>query len=75
MTYPINAITEFRKEYWFLSNYFNAPIRINGLVFPTNEHAFAAFKTTDLSMRAAIARLPTPGDAKKRGRQLALRPD
>lgn len=69
------AIDSFRGPNYFLSNYFGAPISVNGLVFPTNEHAFAAFKTTDLTLRAYIAQLPTPGEAKKHGRALALRPD
>lgn len=68
------AINSFRDEFAFLSNFFAAPIRINGLCFPTNEHAFVAFKTTNLALRAEIARIPTAGKVKRFGHKLPLRP-
>lgn len=73
--FPINAITEFQKEHWFLSNSSNAPISVNGIVYPSNEHALAAMQTIDLGLRAAIAQLPTPSAAADRAKQLSVRPD
>lgn len=57
----------------FLSNFYPAPVTYEGLRFPTVEHAFQAAKTTDVILRQVIARLPTPGLAKKHGRVLMLR--
>ena len=60
-------INQFRGIYSFLSNFFASPIKdaATGLVFPTNEHYFQAKKFVDLEVQARIARLPTPGAAKK----------
>lgn len=75
-------ISSFSGAHRFLSNYYHAPIRLagehfgeRGLTFPTNEHAFAACKTLDPSLRVQIASLPTPGDAKRFGRHISLRTD
>lgn len=75
-------IADFRGRYWFLSNYFSAPILLtgahfgpSGIVFPTNEHAFAACKTFDLHLRQQIAAQRTPGEAKRLGRGVQLRDD
>lgn len=61
-------IESFRGKHRFLSNYAPSPVRLNDVVYPTAEHAFAAFKTTEVAMRAAIAQLPTPGAARNVGR-------
>mgnify|MGYP001189163037 CR=1 FL=1 len=59
----------------FLSNYADSPITIEGITYPTVEHAFAAAKTRDRALRARIAAAPTPGIAKRMGRTLRLRDD
>lgn len=71
----MNAITEFSGENEFLSNFFENWIWWKGLEFPTNEHAFVAAKTLDKKLRKKIAHIPTPGQAKRFGRQLELRSD
>lgn len=75
------VISTFRGPYRFLSNYYEAPIILrgpnmgpDGIIFPTNEHAFAALKTLDVQMRRDISRLKTPGDAKAAGRSKRLVP-
>jgi ribA/ribD-fused uncharacterized protein len=68
-------IARFDGEYAFLSNFHPAPLRYGGLTWLTVEHAFQAYKTTDQAIRLRIYSLPTPGEAKKAGRSLALRPD
>jgi ribA/ribD-fused uncharacterized protein len=71
------VIDRFSREYAFLSNFYPLPQRMvdgMGVAYPTAEHAFQASKTLDLEERQRIAALPTPGDAKRAGRQLALRP-
>ena len=69
-------INQFRGQYDFLSNFYDSPIeRLNGRSFPTAEHAYQAYKTLDEEQRDWIAGLRTPGEAKRAGRQIDLRPD
>ena len=57
-----------------LSNFYAAPINFNDVVYPTNEHYFQAMKTDDLTQREAVRLCATPGDAKRAGRKVALKP-
>ena len=50
-----------------------SPVDFEGEVYPTVEHAFAAAKTLDPTEREVIRLAPRPGDAKRLGRQVALR--
>jgi ribA/ribD-fused uncharacterized protein len=55
-----------------------APVLIQddyGIVYPSVEHAYQAQKTVDLTLRREIANLVKPGDAKRRGAALPLRPN
>ena len=76
---PSDAITSFRGEFFFLSNYFMpSPVEMYGITFPSVEHAFAAAKLDpnggvhdrDTVMRKMmeIAACPKPNDAKRMGR-------
>lgn len=70
------AITNFSGRYGFLSNFY--PSRIladDGITYPSVEHAFQAHKTNSLDARRVIAGLTTPGQAKRAGRRVTLRPD
>jgi ribA/ribD-fused uncharacterized protein len=69
------AITSFSGKHAFLSNFHLSHIIVDGIVFPTVEHAFQAAKTRARSEKKAIASLPTPGQAKRAGRHVALRPN
>lgn len=68
-------IKEFDKEWAFLSNFYWQEIEHEGIVYPTNEHFFQAMKTLDPAERRAIANSGTPGQAKRMGRKVSLRPD
>ena len=68
-------ISEFDKEWAFLSNFYWSEIEFEGITYPTNEHFFQAMKTLDINERRAIANCRTPGQAKRMGRRVALRPD
>lgn len=68
-------ITAFSGPYRFLSNFYPSPVTVNGNVYPTVEHAFQASKTTNAIERRRIWNAPTPGVAKRLGRQATLRPD
>ena len=69
-----DAIKEFEGEYAFLSNFYYAPVCYKGINYPTNEHYFQAMKTVDVELRKKIAAASTPGEAKRLGRHVPLRP-
>lgn len=75
-TMPKPAITSFTGEYRFLSNFYRVDVELgrDGDVYPTVENAYQAAKTTDRSERIPF-RSCTPGQAKRMGRRLELRPD
>ncbi len=71
-------IDSFDGKFRFLSNFYrlSVPLRYEGVSFPTVEHAYQAAKTLNIADREAIARLDTPGAAKRYGRILKpLRPN
>lgn len=67
-------IDSFRGEYYFLSNFFSAPVTYNGLTFLNNEAAFQAQKCISPSDRKKFETLD-PSSAKRMGRHVALRND
>lgn len=62
------TIAGFNGKNYFLSNFYPSRIIMDGIVYPTVEHAFQASKTTSRAARKVIAYLPTPGQAKRAGR-------
>ena len=70
----VPVIDAFTGPYFFLSNFAESPVDFDGAVYPTVEHAFAAAKTLDPAERELIRLAPRPGDAKRLGRQVVLRP-
>jgi ribA/ribD-fused uncharacterized protein len=68
-------IARFRDAYDFLSNFYPAPVEMDGLEFPTVEHAFQAAKTFDPEKRAAFQKAVTPAGAKQMGRRVQRRED
>ncbi len=71
---PKDFITEFKDEYRFLSNFYPASVRLRGREYPSVEFAFQAAKTLDENQRLSILNCSTPGQAKKMGQTVALRP-
>lgn len=69
-------INEFKGEYRFLSNFYACDIELDGVIYPTVEHAYQAAKTLDPEYRKLFAdRKLAPGGAKRMGKQVPLRPD
>ena len=66
-----NAIVHFGGTHKFLSNFTKASVVLDGVVYPTSEHAFQAQKTTDAAVRARIASAKTAKEAKAIGRMAA----
>jgi ribA/ribD-fused uncharacterized protein len=76
----MTAITRFRGNYAFLSNFYSSPIEVAGITFPTVEHAFQASKLAlgvpdRHAQQRHVARKNTPAAAKQWGRTIALRAD
>jgi len=61
----------------FLCNFYPAPFRLDGVLYPTVEHAYQASKFDDTAHAQAILDAETPRAAKKLGqtRDVPLRPD
>lgn len=68
-------IDRFDGGYDFLSNFFMHPVTLDGVVYPSNEHAYQAAKTLDAGERELVRLRTTPAQAKRMGRKVTLRPD
>ena len=72
-------ISEFQNEYRFLSNFWPVPggVKLEGskVRFPTVEHAYQAAKVKDITLWRHVASMSLPGEAKRWGRNIALRAD
>ena len=71
----MNKITSFSGQYQFLSNFYSCDVWYEGKLYPSSEHAYVAAKTTELALREEIAKIKTPGQAKRFGRIIGLRDD
>ena len=69
-----NKINSFRGHYFFLSNFYMAPITFNGVTYTNSEAAFQAQKCRNYENRTQFANLK-PSDAKHLGRRIDLRDD
>lgn len=68
-----DAITKFRGDYHFLSNFYAAEVTYNGITYHNNEAAFQAQK--DVTKAHEFAALTNPVMAKRNGRKVHLRSD
>ena len=68
-------ITVFDGDYKFLSNFYFCGVRLNGVTFPSAEHAYQAMKCSDENQRKAFVHIDSPGRAKRNGRLVDIRPD
>lgn len=68
-------ISGFNGEYRWLSNFWPCQITYEGIAYASVEHAYQAAKTLDPKKRQQIADLPSPGAAKRAGKDIVLRPD
>lgn len=74
-TNSTDPITSFNGRFRFLSNFAPAKVELDGVEYPTVEHAFQAAKSLDNKDRKKIREAPTPGKAKRLGRKVKLRSD
>lgn len=68
-------IVKFRGQYGFLSNMHSAPVVLDGLIYPSVEHAYQAAKTFNETERKIIRENPDPVFAKRMGYKVQKRPD
>ena len=71
----MKATPNFDNEFSFCSNFAACEITYEGRAYKTSEHAFQAAKTLNPNEKEWVASASTPGEAKRRGRQVTLRPD
>jgi hypothetical protein len=71
----VSSISKFEGEFEFLSNFSPHAVTIEGMTFPTAEHAFQALKTLNMDERKMIRERKTPGQAKRAGQKVTLRPN
>lgn len=69
------GIFGFFGDYRYLSNFHLAPLTVDGLTYPTSEHAYMAQKSLDPTVREAFTRIGSPMDARRQGQLVQLRPD
>jgi ribA/ribD-fused uncharacterized protein len=68
------VIDDFSKPgYEFYSNFFMAPVKYRYILYDCNESAFQSAKTLDMNKRLEFQHMK-PGEAKRAGRKLVLRP-
>lgn len=65
-------INEFKKDYFFLSNFYSAPVVFEGVRYENNEAAFQAAKCPERRMEFCGL---NPSEAKQLGRRVNLRSD
>ena len=62
------SILEFRGKYRFLSNFYPCMINMDGMEYPSTEHAFQAAKTLDHEVRDTIRLIDKAWEVRKYGR-------
>ena len=68
-------IDRFEGAYRFLSNFFEADVKVGDRRYRTAEHAYQAAKATNEKDMNFVIRQKTPGAAKRAGQHIPLRPD
>jgi len=71
---PARLIDDFRRAHAFLSNFFERELVLDGVTYPSGEHAFNAAKTLDVIAAEQVRKAPTSAIAKRLGRRVPLRP-
>jgi ribA/ribD-fused uncharacterized protein len=70
-----HAITTFRGEYRWLSNFFMRTITVGNMQWASSEHCYQAAKSKRPEDWEAIQNCASPGKAKSAGRHVLIRPD
>jgi len=68
-------INDFRGKYRWLSNYHPSLVILDGMTYPTVEHAYQAAKCSDPEYRQRMVTIGQPSAARRLGQQCPLRAD
>jgi hypothetical protein len=69
-------ITEFQNEYRWLSNFAPVKIKLDGLEFPSVEHAYMSAKSDDVEWKKFCSNQNNKaGDVKRQSRNITLKKD
>lgn len=68
-----DAITEFRGDYFFLSNFYMCSVSFDNVIYPSSEHAYMACKTDNKAIRQKLLFLKTAREARNYGQIIPLR--
>jgi N-glycosidase YbiA len=76
-TYKVTdtAIHGFFMEHRCLSNFHELPLTVDGITYPSSEHAYMAQKTLDRDTQLEVSMIVGSGRVKKFGQTIPLRPD
>jgi len=66
-------IDSFRKPFGWLSNFSKTAITLDGITYPTLEHAFQAAKTDKIEDKAKIAATGNPVIVKRMGKKVKMK--
>jgi len=69
------TINLFKGPHQWLSNFWPCEVTLDGVTYPSVEHAYQAAKTEDLTVRTLIRNAHTAGAAKRLGKRVEIRPD
>ncbi len=69
-----HAIVQFAGAYRWLSNFYYSDFNFDNKIWPSVEHAYQAYKTTDPIEREIIRNAPTAAAAKALGQRVFMRP-
>jgi ribA/ribD-fused uncharacterized protein len=69
------SINSFRGKYRFLSNFYEAPIEYNGILYKSTEYAYQCNKVKNKEDHDLILNELTPGRAKRLGANLPIKPE
>lgn len=71
----MDAITSFRGKYAFLANSYSCMVTLDGMNYPSVEHAYQAAKTFDIRGRQGMQVMRSAHDAYYFGKKVTLRDD
>lgn len=67
-----NRIKSFEGKYRFLSNFWPCKVVLDGVIYPSTEHAYQAAKTHNIAVRFLIRDATSAGAAKKTAKKLIV---
>ena len=65
-----NSVTQFKGDYFFLSNFYRHSIVYKGILYPSSEHAYVSVKSDDPEFKLKVSKTSTAGKVKSLGKEL-----